>query len=101
MSINQTRSAIKIALSALFLLCLFHFPYGYYELVRFAGLAGFSLLAYYAFKEKKELAVIIYILLAILFQPLFKIALGRTLWNIVDIAVAIGLLASLNESKNK
>jgi hypothetical protein len=99
MAVKEIKSTIKIILSILFLICLFHLPYGYYELVRFFGLAGFSLLAYYAFKEKKELEVIIYILLAILFQPLFKIGLGRTLWNIVDIAVAIGLLFSIKKWK--
>lgn len=30
--------------------------------------------------------------LAVLFQPLVKIALGRTLWNILDVAVAIFLV---------
>lgn len=31
--------------------------------------------------------------LALLFQPFFKIALGRTMWNVVDVVVAIGLVA--------
>ena len=30
--------------------------------------------------------------LALLFQPFFKVALGRVVWNIVDVIVAIGLL---------
>jgi hypothetical protein len=30
-----------------------------------------------------------------LFQPFFKIALGRELWNIVDVIVAIGLIITL------
>jgi len=30
--------------------------------------------------------------LALLFQPFFKIALGRVMWNIVDVIVAIGLI---------
>jgi hypothetical protein len=46
--------------------------------------------------------MIIYITLAVLFQPLFKIVLGRALWNIVDVIVGIGLLVSIfaNKSKN-
>jgi hypothetical protein len=39
--------------------------------------------------------MIIYVALAILFQPFFKIALGRELWNIVDGIVGIGLIVSL------
>lgn len=32
-------------------------------------------------------------LLCLAFQPFYKIALGRTMWNIVDVIVAIGLIA--------
>jgi hypothetical protein len=31
----------------------------------------------------------------LLFQPFFKIALGREIWNIVDVIVGLGLLASI------
>jgi hypothetical protein len=33
--------------------------------------------------------------LALLFQPFIKIALGRDIWNIVDVIVGIGLIVSL------
>jgi hypothetical protein len=33
--------------------------------------------------------------LALLFQPFFKIALGREMWNIVDVVVGIGLILSI------
>jgi hypothetical protein len=62
---------------------------------RFIALVGFALLAYSANKQEKQTEMVIYIVLAILFQPLFKIALGRILWNVVDVVVAVGLLASL------
>ena len=90
---------LKIILSISLLLYLFHFPYGYYQFVRIAALVGFSILAYNAYKRKANLEMIMYIGLAILFQPIIKIALGRTLWNIVDIIVAIGLFISLMNSK--
>ena len=86
---------IKLILSFLFLICLFQLPYGYYEFVRFVALVGFAYLAYDAYRGGNQRVTFIYVALAILFQPLIKIALGRTLWNIVDIIVAIGLLASL------
>lgn len=69
-------------------------PYGYYQLVRFAGLIGFAILAYQANKKDRKTEMIIYGGLALLFQPFFKIALGRELWNIVDVIVGIGLLIS-------
>jgi hypothetical protein len=39
--------------------------------------------------------------LALLFQPFAKIALGRTVWNVVDFIVAVGLIISLLYKKNK
>ncbi|MCR1025466.1 hypothetical protein NQT66_11655 [Cellulophaga baltica] len=70
-------------------------PYGYYELVRFVAFASFSFLAYKANQLEKSEQVFIYIALAILFQPFYKIALGRELWNMVDVMVGVGLLISI------
>ena len=77
-------------------------PYGYYQFVRFAAMVGFAYLAYSANKLSNKSEVFIYIVLALLFQPFIKIALGRTIWNIVDLIVGIGLVISvINESKTK
>lgn len=86
---------IKIALALLFFLCLLDMPYGYYELVRFLALLGFAILAFKANEENQQMPMIIYIALALLFQPFIKVALGRELWNIVDVIVGIGLLISI------
>jgi hypothetical protein len=86
---------IKIVLAILFFLCLADMPYGFYQFVRFAGLIGFAILAYQANQQNKQTEMIVYGALALLFQPLFKIALGREIWNIVDVIVGIGLLISI------
>ncbi len=93
--------SIKIILAILMLLCLVDMPYGFYQFVRFISLVGFSVLAYMAYQQQRKIEMIVYIALAILFQPLFKIALGRELWNIVDVVVAIGLLVSLLSKAKK
>ena len=85
----------KIVLSLLFFLCLADIPYGYYLFVRFAGLVGFAILAYQAHEQGRQTEMIIYCGLALLFQPFFKIALGREIWNIVDMVVGIGLIISI------
>jgi hypothetical protein len=90
---------LKIFVSIILLLCLFEMPYGYYQFVRFAAMIGFTYLAFLANKQNNE--VFIYIGLALLFQPFVKIALGRTIWNIVDLVVGVGLIASLFQSKRK
>jgi hypothetical protein len=87
--------AIKIILVILFFLCLADMPYGYYQFVRFAGLIGLVILAYQSNQKGRQTETIIYGGLALLFQPFFKIALGKQMWNIVDVVVGIGLLVSI------
>ncbi len=86
---------IKITLALLFFICLADMPYGYYQFVRFAGLIGFAVLAYQANQKGRQTEMVIYGGLALLFQPFFKIALGRQIWNIVDVIIGIGLLISI------
>ncbi|MGV4413826.1 DUF6804 family protein [Chryseobacterium sp. T1] len=90
---DQVKNYIKIILAVILLLCLLKMPYGYYQLVRFLALVGFSYLAIDAYRKKRMTEVFVFVALAVLFQPFLKIALGRTLWNIVDVMVAIGLLS--------
>ena len=92
---------IKIGLSIIFLLCVLDMPYSYYQVVRFIGMAGFALLAYLSYQEKRKAEAIIFISLALLFQPFIKVALGRTNWNIVDVLVSVGLIISLLASLRK
>jgi len=72
-------------------------PYGYYQATRFIGMVGFALFAYFEYERNKSLngTAIIYLALALLFQPFIKIALGRTIWNIADVVVSIGLIISI------
>lgn len=110
--------AVYIILSVLLLLCLAPMPYGYYQLVRFIAMTVFGVLAwlFYATRNtpglcapeeqkgyikddsttilsKVSMAIVLGAL-ALLFQPFFKIALGRIAWNVVDVIVA-GMLIIL------
>lgn len=89
---------IKVGLAVILLICLLDMPYGYYQFVRFLALIGFGILAYDAYQKEKQSVIIVYVALAVLFQPLLKISLGRTLWNIVDFIVAVGLILSIVSS---
>ena len=91
---------INLFLAAILLLCLAPMPYGYYSLVRFLSMVGFCMIAHRYYREKQETLTWTFAALALLFQPFAKIALGRTLWNIVDVVVAIGLIILyINEKK--
>jgi len=97
----MNNSIIKIGLAIVLFLCLFNMPYGYYQFVRFISMCGFTYLAYSSNEVNKKNEAFVYIGLAILFQPFIKIALGRTIWNVVDLIVGIGLIVSLFQSKRK
>ena len=88
-------SIIKIVLAILFFICLLDMPYGYFQLVRFLAMVGFAYIAYIADQDGKKNEAYFYVALAILFQPLIKIALGRDIWNIIDVVVGIYLLYSV------
>ena len=83
---------IPLYLSAIFLLCLAPMPYGYYTLVRVIATVVFGIYAYKCYVAKKEGLTWVFVTLALLFQPFAKIALGRVIWNVIDVIVAIGLI---------
>ena len=93
---------IKLILSALFLLCLAPMPYGFYSLIRFVAMIAFAIYAYVYYEKKSNELAITFLSLAILFQPLLPIYLGRMLWNIIDVIVAIFLVVLyFKENSNK
>ena len=83
---------IKLVVAVLLLVCLLKMPYGYYQLVRFVAAVAFAFLSYDYFKRKSEGIGFVFAALALLFQPFVKVTLGRTMWNIVDVLVAAGLI---------
>jgi hypothetical protein len=90
---------LKLFLATTLFLCLLDMPYSYFQFVRFASTAGFAYLAYEAYEQKNQRDLIIFIVLALLFQPFEKIALGRVLWNIVDVGVAVYLIFKVIDSR--
>ena len=58
-------------------------------------MVGFTILAYDASKNNQMMTMIIYAALALLFQPFVKIALGRELWNVVDVVLGVLLIISI------
>jgi hypothetical protein len=97
-----TENIIKVVLSILLLVCLFDMPYVYFQLVRFLCMLGFAILAYNNY-PKNQTWFVIWLASAILINPIFKISLGREIWNVVDVFWAIILLSSIfiNQTKPK
>ena len=83
---------IYLILAAMLLLCLAPMPYGYFMLVRYVMMIACGYIAYRYYQNGKMVATWVFGALALLFQPMYKIALGRTVWNVVDVIVALLLI---------
>jgi hypothetical protein len=97
-SVNKSFLFIKIVLALLFVGCLFDSSYGYYQLVRFLGMIGFGILAFNDYQKNKTW-FIVWLSSGILINPVFKIALGRELWNFIDIIWIVLLVSSIFMNK--
>jgi hypothetical protein len=96
--------ALKSILVVLLLLCLADMPYAFYEITRFIACIGFGIFSFQCFQNERQIEGVIFIVLIVLFQPFEKLALGRTLWNILDVLVSIYLIVSMfleSESKKE
>lgn len=101
---NNQIIVLKLSLIVIYIGCLFDMPYGYFQFVRFFGMVGFIILS--ISEDKKNLRnnkyLLIWVISAILVNPFIKIALGRMIWNIVDLIWVIILIVSLiSDRKNK
>ena len=82
----------NILLAIALLICLMPMPYGDYILIRYISAIVFGVMAYDYYCQKQKKMYVVTLSLALLFQPLIKLPLGRDIWNLVDIVVAAFLI---------
>lgn len=63
-------------------------PYTFYTLLRWVVIGGYIYFAYQANVKKQVGLLIYYTLVAILFNPFYKVWFQKDVWHIVDYAVA-------------
>ena len=97
----NTTTIIKGIIAVLLLFCLIDADYGFYQAMRTLISFGFAFLTYRYYKSGDNTNAIIYLCLLIVFQPLLKIGLGRGIWMVVDIVVAVYLVYDLLRLKHK
>lgn len=88
-----------LVLIPLLLLCLLDMPYGYFMLVRWSTMLILGYVGWKLYTRNKTELAYLFFGIAILFNPIFKIALGRFLWNVVDVLLAAFLLFFLLREK--
>lgn len=85
---------IKIALILLLAIALFDMPYYYYEIMRFLCMVGFLILAKFEYNKKQNIFLAVWLTVALLINPYFKLVLGKEIWAIIDITLIIVLVLS-------
>jgi hypothetical protein len=92
-------NTIKIILAIILFICVLDMPYGYYQFVRISATLGFAYLAYSANKQNIDNEVIPFIVLVMIFQPFAIVHLSKITWNIIDVLVGLGLVATLKQQQ--
>ena len=64
-------------------------PYGYYTLLRWITCIASILVAFQAFEKNIDWAKVVFIVIAILFNPLAPIYFSRSIWIPIDIITVI------------
>lgn len=89
---KDTKSILYGLVALMLLICLLELPYGAYILIRFIAVIAFCYFAYSAHQSDNEARMVLFIVLALLVQPFFRLPLGRGIWIIVDVVIASYLL---------
>lgn len=88
----NTIQKIQLVGAIILMLCIIPMPYGFYTIIRFVITIISVYLAYTYQKQAKRELAISFIAIAFIFQPFIKLVLGREIWLILDVLVAVYLL---------
>ena len=69
-------------------------PYGYYIFLRFVCCAVFAYLTVQAIGQQKEKWAWVFGVTAAIYNPFVRVALGRELWSVVNIATVVIAVSS-------
>ena len=72
-------------------------PYGYYMLLRFVACGIFVWAAYISFEHNENALPWIFILLAIVFNPIIKIHFPKEMWAVIDFSSGLFLVLMRNK----
>lgn len=91
-AVRQPNVLVLIALTAACVAAVAPWPYGYYQLLRWAMMIGCGYLALQAHRSGDG-AYLVWLLggLAVVYNPIVPLSLGRDLWMVVNLTSAAAL----------
>lgn len=91
LSSERIAPMIKIGVAVLLLLCFTDIPVQFNKIIHCTVACAFGYLAYDYFRGGRNLMGLLFVALAMVFQPFYQIAVGQTIWNFLTIAVIVWL----------
>ena len=88
-------NGIKIFLALLLFCSVLQLPQPFDLLVKYVALIAFTILAYQEYMKIHEKTAFLYVVLALLFQPVFQLRFNPEVWVMINLLVGAGLVLSL------
>lgn len=82
-------------------IAIFNLPYGFYMLLRCVSSGAAIYLLLTARQRIQDWQVFALIVVILVFNPIFKVHLGRDMWRIIDAVAAVFYFATTATLKNK
>ncbi|PIV39883.1 MAG: hypothetical protein COS29_00215 [Candidatus Omnitrophica bacterium CG02_land_8_20_14_3_00__42_8] len=96
MEFNKKKNiATIISATFLFLAMFSSWPYGFFTLLRLVVFGTTVYLSWLAYKSERQSWTWVFGFIALIFNPLIPLHLGRDLWVVVDLLVAVFLIISI------
>jgi len=100
--VNQRPHLIPALASAVLLLvALGDHPYGYFTFLRWVVFMSACLVAWVAWESEVQPATFVFAAVAILFNPLVPVYLGKSTWAPIDVVCAVLFALSLSLKGNR
>ncbi len=94
-------STYKIISSILLLLGILSLPYGYYQLLRILITLSAGISTFEFYNKNNQPMMYLFLLIAILFNPLLPLHFNKSIWIIIDLITALIFLISIKLVNNK
>ena len=93
---KQLSLIVRISAGLMLLFAIGDLPYSYYQVLRIAVCGASLFLIWYFVQVKIEWLGWLFIIPAILFNPIFPVYLDKSTWHLLDLLFAILCLGSLS-----
>lgn len=92
---HTTSKIVRVVVGLMLIAALGSWEYSFYQLLRVAVCSASIYLVWYFFQTKTQWLAWLFIVSALLFNPIAPVYLDKSVWQLLDITFAILFLGSL------